>query len=712
MLFGCTDHTQYPLIAARTIPQSPLTVQTPQPQIVVDLPLAAANATLLDLRHDPIAQRLYVTDTAGNLFVIDAERYKIVATLRALGGELTLDTTHQRLYAAPGSTYFQEAGQSVITVIDMVNNTIIGLLPGRHIAVDERRNRLFIGEAIARYPAAAGAPNPPGIRILDGHTLTPLRELPQAGVPFYNRLRDELLIMAHTVYTVDPARPTETTDLFPELAAQALPWCNGCTWADALYLFPEANLIAIDVRPHCMSGYAMVRPPAFFDATTLEPLSDLADLPELQGGCGSKRMLLPPIMGQIYRTYALYRYVSFTNLMIYDDTGAAIGWRDGILPRFINPQTAQAYLAGGTVLDLATLNPVGQWPEGCIFTYNEAKGLLYARGPAGVLRVIDQQGGALATKEAPLAMSPTGQAIVGIFPSPEYLRDQTLLLLLEQGLLLRSTDGGQQWYQLRGGLPAAEPLTLQVVFSPYYALDRTIFAAGYRNEGQGVGVLRSSDGGNTWQPLWQGLMHLRITDLQLSPRFGSDQTIWVKANYHQVVSGNVGQSWQRSTDNGVTWSLVATGTSELDLAQALTDLPDFPERTAFTLPVRIREGDHGLAYSPDHGERWLPIALPLANDEWVLTLLPAPTYAIDNAADGVIYALSDYHLWRTSDNGRNWSQWQVPIKQPRTYANALRVLEISPLLANGRYQLFIGTNDGQFLALYPDEQNWLPIPLN
>ncbi len=355
---------------------------------------------------------------------------------------------------------------------------------------------------------------------------------------------------------------------------------------------------------------------------------------------------------------------------------------------------------------------MGSGPEGCIFTYNEAQGLLYTRGPASALRVIDQQGGLPAAKQAPLAMSPAGHAIVGVLPSPDYTHDQTLLLLLDQGILLRSTDGGQQWHQLRGGLPTAEPLTLQVRFSPYYALDRTIFAAGYRNEGRGEGVLRSTDGGNSWQPRWQGLTHLRITDLRLSPRFGSDQTLWVKANYHQVVSGEVGQSWQRSTDNGITWSVVATGTSESQLTQSLASLPDFPEQTAFNLPVRIREGDHGLAYSPDHGESWLPIGLPLAEGEWVLTLLPAPTYAIDVAADGVIYALSDYHLWRTSDNGRSWSRWQATIQQPRAYANALRVLEISPLLAGGRYQLFIGTNDGQFLALYPDEQNWQPVTVN
>ncbi len=712
MLFGCTCHTQLPLIAARTIPQAPLAVQTPQPHIIVDLPLAAANATLIDLCHDPMAQRLYVTDTAGNLYVIDAERYEVVATLRALGGELTLDVTHQRLYAAPGSTYFHDAGQSVITVIDTADNTIIGLLPGRHIAVDETHNRLFIGEALARYPVAPSAPNPPGVRIVDSHTLTLLGELPQAGVPFYNRLRDELLIMAHTVYTMDPDQPTVITDLFPELAKQSMPWCNGCTWADALYLFPEANLIAIDVRPHCMSGCDMERPPAFFDATTLEPLTDLAGLPELQGDCGSRRLLLAPIMGQTYRTYAIHHYASFTNLMIYNDAGVATGWRDGILSRFINPQTAQAYLAGGTVLDLTTLSPVGQWPEGCIFTYNEAKGLLYARGPTGVLRVIDQQGGAPIVKEAPLATSPAGHAIAGIFPSPDYAHDQTLLLLLDQGLLLRSTDGGQQWHQLRGGLPTAEALTLHVVFSPYYALDRTIFAGGYRNKGQGKGVLRSTDGGNTWQPHWQVLPHLRITDLRLSPRFGSDQTLWAKANYHQVVSGEVGQSWQRSTDNGVTWSLVATGTSELELAQALTDIIDFPERTTFNLPVRIREGDHGLAYSPDHGDSWFPIALPLAEGEWVITLLPAPTYAIDGAAHRVIYALSDYHLWRTRDHGRSWSRWQATVDQPRAYANALCVLEISPLLADGRNQLFVGTNDGEFLALYPDEQTWQPVAVD
>jgi hypothetical protein len=36
---------------------------------------------------------------------------------------------------------------------------------------------------------------------------------------------------------------------------------------------------------------------------------------------------------------------------------------------------------------------------------------------------------------------------------------------------------------------------------------------------------------------------------------------------------------------------------------------------------------------------------------------------------------------------------------------------ISPLLNDGSYQIFVGTGDGQFWVLDPDEMDWLPADL-
>lgn len=695
--------------AASTLNTTPTPITTATavrslPHLIAEIPLT--DAALLDVQWNKTSQRLYVTDRAGKLYVLDAVTYDRLATLPAWG-EITLDEHHQRLYVAPGDHTFSQAEQGMITVIDTTLNTIIDTLPGRHIAVDAGGQRLFVGEAVT-----VGAPTEqPGVRIYDSVTLAQTGQLVQAGIPFYNSQRNELLLLAYTVYGVDLAAQTVTTDLFPALAQQAMPWCNGCEWADEVDVFPDANLIAVYVRTHCAGGGCVfVGPPHFFDATTLAPLTELADLPALQA-VGNRRLLLPPIEGRSYRTYAFHRYVTFNNLMVYERAGMLGTWRDGLPIRFLNPQTAQAYLVGGGVLDLATLTPVGTWPDSALLGYDEERGQFYATelaesGSQGVLRVIAQTGGIPPLPSASQPSTLAGHAMTAILPSPGYAEDKTLLVLADQRLLFHSTDAGTTWQQLRGGLPEGEPLTLQVAFSPTYERDQTLLAAGYRHEGQGEGVWRSTDGGATWQPVWQGLTHLRITELLLSPTFAADQTVLVKADYYQVNTGQSGESWQRSTDGGLHWSVVATSTADTALPASTAFLPVLAS-TAGTLPVRLTAVDHRVEATLDQGQSWQPVPLPLAADEWVQAIVPAPTTRTAGV-DPVIYALSDYHLWRTTDGGQQWAQWVDPLGTPRTYSNAFRALAVSPGLADGAYQLFLGTTDGQVLTPDPTV-HWLPV---
>ena len=46
---------------------------------------------------------------------------------------------------------------------------------------------------------------------------------------------------------------------------------------------------------------------------------------------------------------------------------------------FANPHTGQGYLYDGTVVDLATLMPVGRWPATCLFAAEPDTGLLFGR---------------------------------------------------------------------------------------------------------------------------------------------------------------------------------------------------------------------------------------------------------------------------------------------------------------------------------------------
>ena len=106
--------------------------------------------------------------------------------------------------------------------------------------------------------------------------------------------------------------------------------------------------------------------------------------------------------------------------------------------------------------------------------------------------------------------SPIEQVVI----SPDFANDKTLLAVSGAGIY-RSTDGGQRWMRLQGGLPQGQGSTWIVAFSPNYAADRTFFAGGNRGDYWGEGVWRSQDGGDTWQAQWANLEHRRITDFLL-----------------------------------------------------------------------------------------------------------------------------------------------------------------------------------------------------
>ena len=198
------------------------------PRLVADVALAPEGETLFDLRVDRAGNRLFVTDTGGQLHVLDATTYEPITVL-PFGGWLELDAPNQRLYVF--QPYLTQDQPPLIHVIDTTTLAEVGTLPGSALAVDSAQNRLFVGDRFA----VTTAPDAPGVRIVDGATLEQTGIFTQTGAPIYNPQRDEVLILAYTVYTADPATQQVTGDLFPELTAvgpDGFLWCNGCTWAD------------------------------------------------------------------------------------------------------------------------------------------------------------------------------------------------------------------------------------------------------------------------------------------------------------------------------------------------------------------------------------------------------------------------------------------------------------------------------------------------
>ncbi|HOT90045.1 MAG TPA: hypothetical protein PLJ78_01680 [Anaerolineae bacterium] len=119
-----------------------------------------------------------------------------------------------------------------------------------------------------------------------------------------------------------------------------------------------------------------------------------------------------------------------------------------------------------------------------------------------------------------------------IYPSPNFVADHTVYIT-GYGPPLRSTDGGQTWQTLR---IQWVDIAREIVFSPNYVTDGTLWMSYFFVEGSGEGdippngVVRSTDFGVTWQKVNTGL-HVDYLDgwilgLAVSPDYPADRSLY------------------------------------------------------------------------------------------------------------------------------------------------------------------------------------------
>lgn len=679
--------------------------QTVPPRATAELPVEVATVpvagAITDFLLDTPNQRLYLTDASGLLSVVDAQDYRVIATL-PLTGKLTLDPSYPLLYVTP--THRTVNQPSNIQVIDTTTLTVTATITNAtDLALDPIHGRLFVGNALYR-------PAPPnaavgGLRVLDAKTLTTLATAPLDGVPVYNPVRNELLLVAYSLFRLDPVTLAIREDLFPAITAEPCKDCIGVEQIATVQVLPAQKLLALDLQLHATPTMGRLLPPfRFLDATTYAPVP-AALAPPVQPTCDRRAVLQPVVAHQVYRHQAYASTFLFHQWRIETPTGKLLQTVDGLAAPFINANTKQAY-TGQWVLALPSLQPVGVLPPlTCIFAYDEAHGLLYAqRGQALVVLKAASLPPVVTLPAQPLTVLPAEPVTQLVLPNN--LAEGHTLFAVQATKLYRTTDGGAHWLPLTT-LPLHDRVELQVALSPDFAQDRTLFVGGGAALGGDEmvgGVFRSVDGGDRWQPLWQGLSHLRITDVALSPHFAEDQTVLAYANYLQFAPVHEGQAVQRSTDGGLHWSLwITSTTSPLPTAAALLPAATPPP----VLPVRLSDDGNQLLRPTRDGAAWEAIDLTSALGATRRVLLPAP----DFAESGTVYLMGEQGLWRLREAGRVIERWADPrLVGRQAYRDGLSTLALSPLDRDGSYRLAIGTDKGEVWLLNPAELPWASLP--
>ena len=300
----------------------------------------------------------------------------------------------------------------------------------------------------------------------------------------------------------------------------------------------------------------------------------------------------------------------------------------------------------------------------------------------------------------PVAMNARTLAI-----SPDFVNDQTLIVSTGEGAFI-SRDGGENWW------PMVENRASSLVF----ANDRVLMGSF-----TDAGVMRSNDGGATWQAASRGL-HFELTSrvsLVLSPDFSRDQTSLA------LIRSADQSAVYRTTDGGATWQIETLGwagkaqvtaiafapdgtlffglsNSEVRIVkpadlkwsnasvaldklsvEAIALSPDFaagPPRGA----LFIGNARAGVFLSTDSAKTWVETNMPArdsGNSRLLLALSP------DYANDKTLFASAAGQVFRSEDGGANW---QALTSGLGNFFPSL-TLAISPQFANDRTVLVGGS---------------------
>jgi photosystem II stability/assembly factor-like uncharacterized protein len=234
--------------------------------------------------------------------------------------------------------------------------------------------------------------------------------------------------------------------------------------------------------------------------------------------------------------------------------------------------------------------------------------------------------------------------------------------------MMRSEDGGLSWQASIAGMGGFSASLVRIVPER-----NAIFA------GSGSGLYRSTNGGVRWRRV---LPDVPVSSLAVDPSdpdtlyagglFGRDSFLY------------------KSTDGGDSWRLLPADLPP-GVVNDLIVLPTEP-RTVFAAVWLPDYGSYppGLHRSTDGGESWSQIP-----GIWEVADLE-----IDPADPNVIYATQGRGILRSHDRGRTWEGRMVGEGRPGSWARRTRAIAVSP--ADGSrvavidpYSLFLSLDEGR-----------------
>jgi hypothetical protein len=196
---------------------------------------------------------------------------------------------------------------------------------------------------------------------------------------------------------------------------------------------------------------------------------------------------------------------------------------------------------------------------------------VFAGVVGGILRSFDAGRNWLLTE-----LPPPPPVVSALVVSPHYVEDGVVLAASVEDGVFRSGDRGARWAAWNFGLLDFNVFTL--VSSPNYAQDETLYV------GTETGVFYSTNGGRAWRETDFPLDLAPVLSLALSPNYVADGVI---------LAGTASNGLLRSNDGGRTWDRVGEDVV-VDAVNAVLLSPEFPVKPHFLALLVVSLGRSGV----------------------------------------------------------------------------------------------------------------------
>ena len=236
--------------------------------------------------------------------------------------------------------------------------------------------------------------------------------------------------------------------------------------------------------------------------------------------------------------------------------------------------------------------------------------------------------------------------------SPTYTADGVVYVATASGGIYKTTDRGTTWTQANSGLTEQQ---FRIVRIPP---DATNASTVYALADSGA-LFVTHDGAATWSLVSRVLEQLDRRGLTFSPRFATDHTIYTAARdwVWQQMGGQPGVF--KSTDDGVTWSRSSNGMSDTRINKVVASTDPAAAGVLYAL------GDNSLQKSTDGGANWSAVAIPTGN---LQDMALSPVFGSDNTLVVTASGSGGGQFLISTNRGTTWTTRADPRGDPRHLA--------------------------------------------